>query len=308
MPYAVALRHASHGLLAEANGIWSLDGGDLVRRYDRTGCSLHAIAFADQQHAFAVGATLPASGDGGLTWHEEVMPVPATYWDVSCLDARHAWAVGVTPSTIIAYDAAPPITTASGVDALWHKTSQTVRFTSVDGADTSGRSGIASITCQILPLGAAGQTVAAGDQTSLTIPADLAHHLWDGATTIRFFALDKAGNLEAPQMVTVRIDTRRPKTVDVGRAKARHDGTAVLRYVVYDAPNNGGKASVTIKILDRHKKVVRTLKLGLRRVNVLRKAKFRCALPAGRYRYSVYATDLAGNRQKSVGTRTLIVK
>ena len=50
------------------------------------------------------------------------------------------------------------------------------------------------------------------------------------------------------------------------------------------------------------------LKLGVRPVNLLLKAKFTCALPSDTYRHFVYATDLAGNRQMSVGVNKLVVK
>ena len=52
----------------------------------------------------------------------------------------------------------------------------------------------------------------------------------------------------------------------------------------------------------------RTLKLGVPPVNLLLKAKFTCTLPSGTYGYFVYAIDLAGNRQMSVGVNKLVMK
>jgi hypothetical protein len=43
-------------------------------------------------------------------------------------------------------------------------------------------------------------------------------------------------------------------------------------------------------------------------VNLLLKAKFTCTLPKGTYRHLVYAIDLAGNRQATVGVNKLVVR
>jgi hypothetical protein len=251
------------------------------------------------------GASALASSDGGVTWREEQLPVSSSLQDVSFVDERHGWAVGTYPSTIIAYDSAPPITTATGADALWHNSTQTIRLSSADDQDSSGVSGVKSVTSQ-LDSGAANEML--GDKVDVLLLADAVHHVGDGVHSLTYHATDNVGNIEAAKKVTVRIDTRPPVTTASTRVRALHERTATLRCVVSDRAPNGGKATVTIRIRNAGRRIVRTLKLGVRRVNVVLKAKFKCTLPAGKYRYFVYATDIAGNTQKSVGVNTLIVK
>ncbi len=43
-------------------------------------------------------------------------------------------------------------------------------------------------------------------------------------------------------------------------------------------------------------------------MNVPQTASFTCLLPKGVYRYFVYATDAAGNRQSHVGSASLKVR
>jgi hypothetical protein len=42
--------------------------------------------------------------------------------------------------------------------------------------------------------------------------------------------------------------------------------------------------------------------------NVALTARYRCLLPRGSYRFSIYATDRWGNAQSSIGHATLTVK
>ena len=149
---------------------------------------------------------------------------------------------------------------------------------------------------------------AVGAQTDVVVPADAVGHTTDGVNTLSYFATDKVGNVEAAHAVTVRMDTRRPQTAAPSRASVRRGQTARLQYIVNDQAPNGGTAAVTVKIRNQKHKVVRTLTLGSQRVNVILRASFRCSLRPGRYRFSVYATDLAGNRQASVGSNRLVVR
>jgi photosystem II stability/assembly factor-like uncharacterized protein len=299
-PYCVALRDADRGVVVGSGGIATIQGTTITTRYAD---SMDAVAFGDAQHVHAVGYRILASADGGVTWHEQESPGSASYGGVCFVDERHGWAVG-SEQTIIGYDSAPPITTASGADSLWHNTGQTVHLSSVDDSDSSGVAGVHSVTHQT---NAGSPAITLGDGADVVVLADGAHHATDGVNAISYYATDKLGNVEAAQTVSVRIDTRRPQTAAPARASARHGRTAALTYIITDQAPNGGKATVTIKIRNAHRRVARTLKLGLRRVNMIGKATFRCTLPAGRYRFSVYATDLAGNKQTRVGVNTLIV-
>jgi photosystem II stability/assembly factor-like uncharacterized protein len=301
-PYCVAMREPGHAVVGGSGGIATIDGSIVTNRY--LGSAVDGVAFTDARHVFAAGRGLFSSTDGGITWQVETSPVEAWYVGLCFIDERHGWAVG-SGQALIAYDAAAPITTASGVDTLWHNRAQTVRLNAVDDPDSSGVAGVASIACAVN--GGAPATTSAAD-ASVLIPVDRAHHATDGVNEVSYHATDKVGNVETAKTVSVRIDTRRPETVASACVSARSGTRAVLKYVVNDQAPNGGKASVTIRILTRQRWVVRTLRLGLQRVNRLREATFRCTLPAGRYRYSVYATDLAGNKQTRVGVNTLVVR
>jgi photosystem II stability/assembly factor-like uncharacterized protein len=304
LPRGVALRDQGHGVIASASGPATIDGTTVIFRDPNV--DLAAVAFGDAQHVHAVGLTsvILISEDAGLTWHTQASPVSASFRAVSFIDERHGWAVGSGP-TIIAYDSAAASTTATGADGLWHNRLQTVHLSSVDDPDSSGIAGVASITTQ---MNNRTPVTTAGAQTDVVVPADSGGHTTDGVNTISYYATDKADNAEAAKTVTVRMDTRRPQTAAPARARVRSGRTARLKYIVNDQEPCGGTAAVTIKVSNKKHKVVRTLALGPQQVNVTLKANFECSLPHGRYRYSVYATDIAGNKQSTVGSNLLIVR
>jgi len=89
--------------------------------------------------------------------------------------------------------------------------------------------------------------------------------------------------------------------------------TAILRYKVSDQAPNGGTATVVIRVKNPARKLVKTLKLGVKPVNTSTPlfAKFKVPLTwkAGTYHFFVSATDRAGNAQVlPVGSNKLIVK
>lgn len=65
---------------------------------------------------------------------------------------------------------------------------------------------------------------------------------------------------------------------------------------------------MTIKVKTLSGRVVKTIKPGKKAVNTLLRARFTCSLKKGTYRFYVYATDLAGNTQGSVGRNKLVVR
>src|SRR5262249_6823828 len=81
-----------------------VDPGDVV---------LYSVAFADADHAYAVGefGTILASDDGGATWHQQPSSVETSLFGVSFADPQRGWAVGIE-ATLLA-------TTDGG--ATWHK-------------------------------------------------------------------------------------------------------------------------------------------------------------------------------------------
>jgi len=103
-------------------------------------------------------------------------------------------------------DTTPPVTTATVSPQPnatgWNNSNPTV---SLSAADNAGGSGVKQITysasgAQVIP-----STVLVGSLASFTISVE-------GATTITFFATDKAGNIEAAKTITVQLD-KTPPTV-----------------------------------------------------------------------------------------------
>ena len=74
-----------------------------------------------------------------------------------------------------------------------------------------------------------------------------------------------------------------------------------------DATPGGGPVSVVIKVRSPSGTVVATVRRAARPVGVPLGARVRCAFAPGKYRFSVYATDAAGNEQRRPGVNTLTV-
>ncbi len=132
----------------------------------------------------------------------------------------------------------------------------------------------------------------------------------EGTNTLHFFATDRAGNLEDAQEKTFRIDSRRPTPVALNHPTAKRFGQCVLKYVVHDPLPSSDKAMTTIKVRSSTGKVVKTLGGKIwQSVNSVWTARFSPGnLKRGRYSYSVYATDYAGNPQDQVAESYIIVK
>jgi hypothetical protein len=129
----------------------------------------------------------------------------------------------------------------------------------------------------------------------------------DGTTTILYRSRDAAGNLEEPHVAQVMIDGVAPTTRAWPAAVAR--GRKVrLHYQVNDALPGCGEATVTLKIFRRTRLVKQLALPDVRPCNVQLTHVWRCSLARGRYTVKVYATDIAGNAQATVGKATLTVR
>ena len=106
----------------------------------------------------------------------------------------------------------------------------------------------------------------------------------------------------------VRIDTQPPTTSAPRSCRVRRGAVAKLSFEVGDPEPNGAWATVTIKIKDSRGRVVKSLKVGRSSVNETLSAGFTCRLAAGKYRFSVYAKDAAGNSQATIGSNKLTVR
>jgi hypothetical protein len=146
------------------------------------------------------------------------------------------------------------------------------------------------------------RALGAADWTSYAAPFPVSTL---GVTTWDYASRDRDGNLEATRRLKVRIDTTHPVTVALANATVRRGARATLRFRVNDsiAPRAYGK----IKIYKGS--VLKTFTMFPEwPTNKELRATFVCKLPRGRYTWKVFATDIAGNRQGKIGSRTLTVR
>ena len=113
---------------------------------------------------------------------------------------------GITDDTWISgpADGVPPVTEASASplsnNAGWNNENVTVNLSATDN---SGGSGVKEIVYSVSGAQTISQTIVNGASATLTITAE-------GLTTVTFFARDNAGNTEAPQTITIRVDKTVP--------------------------------------------------------------------------------------------------
>ena len=190
-------------------------------------------------------------------------------------------------------DAVAPVTTASLTPpanaAGWSKQAASVTLSATDAV-----SGVA--TTEYRPAGAAAWTPYAAP---FLVSAQ-------GVSRFEYRSTDAAGNVEAAQTLTVRIDGLRP-TTSAYRASVVRGKRVRLAYKVNDALPGSEKAKVTLKLF-KGKALKKTLKLGVRAANLKQSKSWRCTLARGGYTLKVYATDIAGNKQSRVGTARLTVR
>ena len=127
----------------------------------------------------------------------------------------------------------------------------------------------------------------------------------NGVTNVWFYSRDAAGNVETAKSLAVRIDTTRPVTKALAKATVRRGRKVTLRLRVDDAVSP--EAAVTVKIY-KGAALKKTLVLGLQTTNTEIRYAYTCSLARGTYSWKVCATDLAGNRQGTIGYKTLTVK
>ena len=104
--------------------------------------------------------------------------------------------VSPSPSPSVG-DTTPPVTVVGGADDRWHRVAVHLTLSASDDG-----SGVASTWYRV-------DNGVLKEGTSVLVPAP-ASHAGDGEHLVTFFSLDRAGNQEAPQQATVRIDTTPP--------------------------------------------------------------------------------------------------
>jgi photosystem II stability/assembly factor-like uncharacterized protein len=303
--------NASHGCAAGSNGtiVTTADGGaNWTPHLNIAAGAFWGVARTDASQAWAVGdsGAIYATVDGGDNWTPQISPTGENLFAVAFLpDASLGCVVGAngtiltTTSGGVKDDSLPPTTTASGSDTAWHNHNVVVTLT----ADDHGGSGVADT----------GYSIDGGDVLSYAGPFTIdapANHSNDAVHVISFQSIDVDSNVEFPQTRLVNIDTRKPTPHALAAATARRRHTAKLRYKVSDVAPNGGTARVTIRIQNPARKVVKTLHLGAQNVGSALSAKFKVpsGWKAGTYKFRVYATDTAGNRQAKIASNRLVVR
>ncbi len=202
---------------------------------------------------------------------------------VAALDGRCV--TGGRLDALGALDREAPTTTATGIDDRWHAAPVTVSFAASDSG-----SGVAGVESSL-----DGAPYASG--ASCTVGGN-------GRHALSYRAVDVAGNVERANVATVLVDAGRPVTRALAKAAARKGQRATLRFSARDVTP---RAAFAIKVFDG-RRPVKTLRVGLRRTNSRQAYSWFCRLPKGTYTWRVYATDLAGNRQRRVGSQTLTVR
>lgn len=115
----------------------------------------------------------------------------------------------------------------------WHTTAPTVTFSATDAG-----SGVASISYSSTGAQPTGTIVVDGDTATLTVDTD-------GVTQVTYSATDVAGNVSAPQTLTVRLDTGAPVfagVTDLTVPATGPDGAAV-EYPLSATDGLGGTVS-----------------------------------------------------------------
>jgi photosystem II stability/assembly factor-like uncharacterized protein len=256
---------------------------------------LYGVSFVDASNGWAVGdGGILATSDGGTTWTTQDPGLHADLSSVDFFDASHGWAVGsggtilATTTGGVSVDTIPPTTTVSGADDLWHSSDVNLTFTATGVAYTEFKIGSGDWT----------------KGTSVTVPAP-ADHSGDGIHTVSYYSVDNAGNTEATQSVTVKIDTTKPviRTAYVGflrhsanTSRCNRRSHFGLTYRIDD--NLSPTVAVTLEALDSRGKVVRTISLGQCPTGVQQTCGLPCKLWLCHWR--VTATDLAGNAQSKI--------
>ena len=128
-----------------------------------------------------------------------------------------------------------------------------------------------------------------------------------GTTALLYRSVNAAGTVENPaRQATVRIDVGKPTCVAVKNVTVTRGKTAKLSYKVTDPAPSCGSAKVTIAIYLKTK-VVKKLVFTASTNKALVKS-LKVTLKKGKYTWKVSATDIAGNVQTRIGSRTLTVR
>jgi len=196
----------------------------------------------------------------------------------------------------VAAETVAPVTVVSGADANWHKAPVTLTVTASDA-----QSGVQMTQYAINTTSPA--TLVGG---SITVPAP-AGGSGDGVQTVTAWSTDWCNKVETPVVtVTVKIDTVGPKTTATVAASVKKGAKVEFGYRANDI---SPKCVITLKIKKTSDgSVARTYSLGSKSSNRDLTYKIDPNLAKGKYKYYVYATDQAGNKQSKLGSKSFKVE
>ena len=283
------------------------DGGQTWARQSVPGAVDHynGVAFVDPSHGWLFSGdpggdftgSVWQTTDGGTIWTPEDSGVGGGFLCAS-VDGSAAYAAGVDGflSTVDrGGDSAPPAT-YDDFDGHYHRSDVTIHL---EAADIGG--GTVATTQYRIDRDPTWHTYSG----AIVIPA-LADHSNDGLHRLYYRSIDSYGNVEpSGWWLTVPIDTLGPTTLAGPPATVARGGIMHLPYRIDE--KTSPRAVVVIHILSASGRSIKTL-VRNSPVNHLERLSGRCGLRPGRYRYVVYARDLAGNPQVHAGWGRLIVK
>ena len=208
-------------------------------------------------------------------------------------------------------DVTPPTTTVSGAGSRWHDKAVKLHFRATDNR---GGQGVASTeysldggTTWVNGVPVPTPTGSPVRNTVLTVPAP-ADHSADGVDKVLYRSTDKVGNVERKRTCHVLIDTRAPTPIARWADAAVRGARTALRFYVRDPRPGSPTATVTIRIHNARGVLVKKAVVAGVTVDRLQAYDFTCWLPKGAYRFSVAATDAAGNAATVVAANSLVVR
>jgi len=138
------------------------------------------------------------------------------------------------------------------------------------------------------------------DVDQLQLPAG------DGVKAISVQFRDGEGGVTPVITFSVCLDSHGPTTQAPAVVSVKRGHTGLVRFQVKDGLSP--RAAVTIAIRNRAGTCVKLIRMSSRPTNTAQVRRFTCKLKRGTYRYTVLATDLAGNRQVKAGSNRLLVR
>ena len=207
------------------DGLWhSTDVNVMLRATDQaSGVAGTYFSWSAPDYVSGTFATLVAKRD-----HSNDGIHTLTYYSEDAVGNREK-----PKSRVVKIDTRAPVTTVSGQDKLWHRTSVVLTFS----ADDRGGAGIALTQYRI-------DRKAWKNGTTAIVKAPR-NHRWDGKHTVRFRSRDAAGNVETTRKVIVRIDTRGRHGVTTPAASAASGAYATWRPRAGEVTRSTAKVAIT---------------------------------------------------------------